>query len=212
MPSISVPENLDAKELITEARDNTNGIIYKVVKQLELPKAAESVQTAVLAGAVKYGVTGLAAAICTLIGTSRSEAKPSAGTCFMLFLIIFVVGTALSAGISYLCGMLLTKKGGEKDNFSVLKQNSIYTPISTLAYVFCFLVLIFNKEKFAAVLIAVVLLSIIGHMMVMYREARVGKKYSALSYLLCILLAMVVIIIVALIFSSQLHVIWNALR
>ena len=212
MPSISVPENLDAKELITEARDNTNGIIYKVVKQLELPKAAESVQTAVLAGTVKYGVIGLAAAICTLIGTSRSEAKPSTGTCFLLFLIIFVVGTALSAGISYLCGMLLTKKGGGKDNFSVLKQNSIYTPISTLAYVFCFVVLIFNKEKFAAVLIAIVLLSIIGHMMVMYREARVDKKYSALIYLLCILLAMVVIIIVALIFSSQLHVIWNALR
>ena len=212
MPSISVPENLDAKELITEARDNTNGIIYKVVKQLELPKAAESVQTAVQAGAVKYGVIGLAAAICTLIGTSRSEAKPSTGTCFMLFLIIFVVGTALSAGISYLCGMFLIKKDGGKDNFSVLKQNSIYTPISTLAYVFCFLVLIFNKEKFAAVLIAVVLLSIIGHMMVMYREARVDKKYSALSYLLCILLAMVVIIIVTLIFSSQLHVIWNVLR
>ena len=212
MPSISVPENLDAKELITEARDNTNGIIYKVVKQLELPKAAESVQTAVLAGTVKYGVIGLAAAICTLIRTAGSEAKPSTGTCFLLFLIIFVVGTALSAGISYLCGMLLTKKGGGKDNFSVLKQNSIYTPISTLAYVFCFVVLIFNKEKFAAVLIAVVLLSIIGHMMVMYREARVDKKYSALIYLLCILLAMVVIIIVALIFSSQLHVIWNALR
>lgn len=212
MPSISVPENLDAKELITEARDNTNGIIYKVVKQLELPKAAESVQTAVLAGTVKYGVIGLAAAICTLIGTAGSEAKPSTGTCFLLFLIIFVVGTALSAGISYLCGMLLTKKGGGKDNFSVLKQNSIYTPISTLAYVFCFVVLIFNKEKFVAVLIAVVLLSIIGHMMVMYREARVDKKYSALIYLLCILLAMVVIIIVALIFSSQLHVIWNALR
>ena len=212
MPSISVPENLDAKELITEARDNTNGIIYKVVKQLELPKAAESVQTAVLAGTVKYGVIGLAAAICTLIRTAGSEAKPSTGTCFLLFLIIFVVGTALSAGISYLCGMLLTKKGGGKDNFSVLKQNSIYTPISTLAYVFCFVVLIFNKEKFVAVLIAVVLLSIIGHMMVMYREARVDKKYSALIYLLCILLAMVVIIIVALIFSSQLHVIWNALR
>lgn len=212
MPSISVPENLDAKELITEARDNTNGIIYKVVKQLELPKAAESVQTAVLAGATKYGVIGLAAAICTLIGTAGSEAKPSTGTCFLLFLIIFVVGTALSAGISYLCGMLLTKKGGGKDNFSVLKQNSIYTPISTLAYVFCFLVLIFNKEKFVAVLIAVVLLSIIGHMMVMYREAREDKKYSALIYLLCILLAMVVIIIVALIFSSQLHVIWNSLR
>lgn len=212
MPSITVPENLDAKELITEARDNTNGIIYKVVKQLELPKAAESVTTAVLAGAVKYGLIGLAAALCTMIGTSGSEAKPSAVTCFMLFLVIFLVGTALSAGISYLCGMLLTKKGGGNDNFAVLRQNSIYTPISTLAYIFCFLILMFNKEKFVAVLIAVVLLSIIGHMMVMRREAQTEKKYSWLIYLLCLLLALVVIVIVALIFSSQLHVIWNALR
>ena len=212
MPSITVPENLDAKELITEARDNTNGIIYKVVKQLELPKAASSVKNAVIAGVAKYGLIGLAAAICTMLGTAGSEAKPSAGTCVMLFFVIFIVGTALSAGISYLCGMLLTKKGGGNDNFSVLRQNSIYTPISTLAYVLCFLIMIFNREKFAAVLIAVVLLSIIGHMMVMYRAARVDKKFSGLIYLLCLLLALVVIVIVALIFSSQLHVIWNALR
>ena len=211
MPTITVPENLDAKELITEARDNTSGIIYKVVKQLELPKAAESVQTAVLAGAAKYGLIGLTAAICTLIGTAGSETRPSAGTCFLLFLVIFVVGTGLSAGISWLCGILQSKKSGGDDNMRILRQNSIYTPISTLAYVLCLLILVFNKEKFVAVFVAVVLLSVIGHMMVMLRESRTEKWYSVLIYLLCLVLALVVIAGIVLIFSSQLQGIWNAL-
>ena len=211
IPTISVPENLDAKELITEARDNTNGIIYRVVKALELPSASQSVQTALTVGAAKYGLIGLTTALAAMVGTSGSETKPSIGVFIALFLVILVAGTAVSAGVSWLCGLLLVKKGGGEDATAILRNNSCYAPISALAYVFCALILIFNKVKALAVLIPVILLSIIGHLMVMYREKRVRKLHTTLIYLLCLILAAAVVTVIALLFSSQIRMIWNAL-
>ena len=214
MPTISVPDHFDAKELITEARDNTNGVIYRVVKSLEVPKATESVQTALIACAAKYAAIGLAAAVCAWIGTAHhpgNAARPSGGTFVLLFFLIFIIGVLLSAGLSWLSGLLVMRRAGGKENEIFLKENSRYVPISALAYIVCFLILTFSRSKFIAVLVAVILLSMIGHLMVMFREKRVPGWYSLLVYLLCILIAAAVIILIGVLFSSQLHAIWNAL-
>ena len=212
LPTITVPENLDARELITEARDNTNGVIYRVVKALEVPQAAAEINTALLAGAAKYSLIGLTAALFTALGTAGNEARPSAITFVILFFVIAIAGTALAAGLSWLSGLLVMKKINGNDNAVFLKQNSCYAPISALAYIFCAVILAFNKEKFIAVLVAVILLSIIGHLMVIFREKRVQKLYSALVYLLCIVIAAVAVALLAVIFSVPLRGIWNALH
>ena len=213
IPTITVPENLDAKELITEARDSTNGIIYSVVKKLEADKATESVQSALIATAAKYSLIGLTMALCAMIGSRRGDSGVgySFGSAVVMFLVITIVGTALSAAVSYLSGLLAAKKTGEDDNTVFLRENARYTPISTLAYVICALIMSFSKGKFIAVFVAVILLSMIGHLLVMFREKKLSKGYAMLIYLLCIIIAAAVASVVLLIFRGQLSALWQML-
>ncbi len=213
IPTITVPENLDAKELITEARDSTNGIIYTVVKKLEADQASVSIKSALIAGAAKYSLIGIAMALCAMIGSRRgnSGAGYSFGNAVIMFLVIAIVGTVLSAAVSYLSGMLAAKKSRGTDIAVFLRENARYTPISTLAYVICALIMTFSKEKFVAVLVAVILLSMIGHMLVMFREKNLSKGYAMLIYLLCIIIGAAIVSVVILLFRGQLGALWHAL-
>ena len=213
IPTITVPENLDAKELITEARDSTNGIIYTVVKKLEAEQATKSIQSALIAGAAKYSLIGFAMALSAMIGSRRGDsgAAYSFGNAVIMFLVTAVAGTALSAAVSYLSGMLAAKKSGGNDNAVFLRENARFTPISTLAYVICALIMTFSKGKFAAVFIAVVLLSMIGHMLVMFREKNLSKGYAVLIYLLCMIIAAAIILGIILVFRGQLSALWQIL-
>ena len=213
LPTISVPENLDAKELITEARDNTNGVIYRVVKSLELDKVTENVQSALLAGLAKYGVIALGVTLFSFIGVMRNQAEtaPGGSSFALLFFGITVIGILLAAGFSYLCGTLVSFGAADADRFLFVRKNSRYVPISTVAYLFSALILAFNRSKFVAVIIAVLLLSVIGHLWVMYRESDKTKGYLTAIYLLCLIIAAGIIVLLFLLFSETIHGIWNAL-
>ena len=213
IPTITVPENLDAKELITEARDSTNGIIYTVVKKLEADQASVSIQSALIAGAAKYSIIGITMALCAMIGSRRGDsgAGYTFGNAVTMFLVTAIIGTVLSAAVSYLSGMLAAKKSGGTDIAVFLRENARYTPISSLAYVICALIMTFSKEKFVAVLIAVILLSMIGHMLVMFREKNLSKGYAMLIYLLCIVIGAAIVSVVILLFRGQLSALWNTL-
>ena len=212
MPSLPAADDLRAKELITEARDSTNSIIYRIIKSLELKQAGLTLESALKAGAAKYVSIGLAMTICAFIGTRSQPNAPGIGTFILLFAVVTICGALLAFGSSMLCGTLMARKTGREDNTEVLRENSVYSIISAGSYILCAAVMIFSREKFAAVLIAVGLLSVIGHIWVLYRKEGVSRHYCELIYLLCMVLTVALIVILCTIFKGTIAELWAALK
>ena len=201
-------------ETMVEARDKTSNFIRRIILSSEHREVYGNPVAALKYTVLKYAILGAIAATAAYIGITRSSdtsIEPGIGIFLLMFIIIFVFGSILEAGLGYLAGLLLNQKYGSCKETAVLEKNAVYTLTSTAAFAFCLCVLAFNKGKFVAVFAAVLILAMIGHIWVMYHVSKGHRGYTLLVYLLCLIIVVAVVLLLVVVFRSQLMTLWNAL-